>query len=112
MLVYHGERVPFKYQGFTNKFWSSHYCSLLLEFINNWGLHDMSGMEPPMRRYRTKAPALDRPMTSEPLQPCGGPEGSMSCPPAVVNPLDQLKLVEPWTKNKISEVCLLQKDPL
>ncbi|CAL1166175.1 unnamed protein product [Cladocopium goreaui] len=53
-----------------------------------------ASMEPPRRRYRTKAPALDRPMTSEPLQPPHGPEGSMSCPPAVVNPLDQLKLVE------------------
>lgn len=58
-------------------------------------VHEMSGMEPPTHRYRTKAPALDRPMTSEPLKPPPGPEGSMTCPPAVVNPLDQLKLVEP-----------------
>ena len=38
---------------------------------------------------------LDRPMNSEPLKPpTGGPEGIESGPVAVVNPLDQLKLVD------------------
>ncbi len=55
---------------------------------------DMPQPEPFLRR-RSKGPALTRPMTSVPLAPPNMPEGVVAPNPTVVNPLEQLKLVDP-----------------
>ena len=46
----------------------------------------------PTHRHRTKGPVFDQPMTSNPLEPPGGPQGPIPAP-SLVCPLEQLKLV-------------------
>lgn len=57
--------------------------------------NDLPQPEPLLRR-RSKGPALTRPMTSVALVPPNMPEGVVDPNPTVVNPMEQLKLVDPW----------------
>jgi len=53
----------------------------------------------PLRRIRSKTPALSHPTVSKPLVPPCEPKGDVKMvdQPMVVNPHEQLKLVEPKT---------------